>query len=121
MKNSLWLSTFLSFLSVGQAVGFPHLFRRQGESLTDGLPGWLWEVTGLGTALEATQWFLNDFVFPNPWPLTPSDDSDSTSRKDPQNDNGPDIELDNIVAPVTNLGDECKLVAWSGDQAPIVS
>lgn len=123
MKNFRWLLTFLIFLSAGHVVGSPHLSRRQGESLTDGLPGWLWDVTGLGTAVEVTHWFLNEFVPPNGWSPTPSDrpDSDSTSRKDPQDNLGSDIELDTIVAPVTNLGDECKPLAWSGDQASIVS
>lgn len=124
MKNSLWLlAAFLNFLPLGHGVGSPHLFRRQGESLTDGLPGWLWDATGLGTAVEATHSFLNDFVSPNGWPPTPSDlpDTDSTGGKDPQNNLGSDIELDTTAAPVENSGDGCKTAAWSDDQASIVS
>lgn len=123
MKNFLWLSTFLISPSVCHVAGSPHLFRRQDETVTDGLPGWLWEATGLDTASEATLWFLNDFVFPDGWPPpTPSDvpDTDSISRNDAQNNLGVDIELDTIVAPAENIGDECKPAAWSDDQASIV-
>lgn len=124
MKNSLWLLNFLNFLSVGNVAGSAHLYKRQGESLTDGLPGWLWDTTGLGAAVEATHSFLNDFVFPDIWP-PPSDipDADSTNRKDPQSkfEVAPDIELNTIAAPATNFGDECNPAAWSGEQASIVS
>lgn len=124
MKNSLWLLNSLNFLSVDHVVGSAHLYKRQGESLTDGLPGRLWDITGLGAAVEATHWFLNDFVFPDLWP-SPSNipDTHSTNRKDPQSNLGvgPDIELNSIAPPVNNFGDDCKPVAWSGDQASIVS
>lgn len=124
MKNSLWLSTFAVSLSVCHVAGSPHLFRRQSETLTDGLPGWLWEATGLDTALETAHWFLNDFVFPTGWmPPTPSDvpDKDSTSRNDAKINLGADIELDTTVAPAEDIGDECKTAAWSDNQASIVS
>lgn len=118
MKNSLWLLSSLNFLSVGNVAGSAYLHKRQGESLTDDMPGWLWDATGLGAAVEATHRFLNDFVFPDVWP-PPSDipDTDSTNRKDPQSNLGveADIELNTIA------GDECKPAALSGDQASIVS
>lgn len=119
---TLWLLNFLNFLSVvGNVAGSVHLHKRQGESLTDDMPAWLWDVTGLGAAVEATHWFLNDFVFPDLWP-PPSDspDTDSSNRKDPQSNHRvePDIELNTIAAPV---GDECKPATSSGDQASIVS
>lgn len=118
MKKSLWLLSSLNFLSVGNVAGSAHLHKRQGESLTDDMPGWLWDATGLGTAVHQ---FLNDFVFPDVWP-PPSDipDTDSTSREAPQSNLGvePDIELNTIAAPV---GHECKPAASSGDQALIVS
>lgn len=122
MKNSLWLLNSVNFLSVvGNVAGSAHLHKRQGESLTDDMPAWLWDATGLGAAVEATHRFLNDFVFPDVWP-PPSDipDTDSTNRKDPQSNFGvePDIELNTIAAPV---GDECNPATSSGDQASIVS
>lgn len=123
MKKSLWLNS-LNFLSVGNVAGSVHLYKRQGESLTDGMPGWLWDATGLRAAVEATHWFLNDFVFPDVI-SSPSDtaDTDLTNRNDPQSYHGvgPDIELNTIAAPIENFSDECKPATWSSDQASIVS
>lgn len=116
---TLWLLNSLNFLLVVQNVaGSAHIHKRQGESLTDDMPAWLW---GLGAAVEATHWFLNDFVFPDVRP-PPSDisDTDSTNRKDPQRNLRvePDIELNTIAAPIE---DECKPATSSGDQASVVS
>lgn len=122
---TLWLLNSLNFLSVvGNFTGSANLHKRQGESLTDDMPAWLWDVTGLGAAVEGTHWFLNDFVFLDVRP-PPSNipDTESTNRKDPQSNLSnlivePDIELNTIATP---FGDECKPATSFGDQASTVS
>lgn len=123
MRNSFSLLNFISLLSaVGNVAGSARLHKRQGESLTDDLPAWLWDATGLGAAVEGAQWFLNDFAIPDArLPPLKIPDTDSINRKDPQSNLGvePDIELNAIAAPAGD--EECKLATSYGDQASIVS
>lgn len=123
MKNSLWLLNSINLLSiVGNVAGAANFHKRQGELLTDDMPTWLWDATGLGAAVEGAHWFLNEFVIPDARP-PPSEtpDKDSIYRIDPQSNLGvePDIELNAIAAPA---GDEvCKPATSYGGQASIVS
>lgn len=110
MNNSFWLLNSINLLSVvGNVSGYTGLHKRQGESLTNDLPAWLWDATGLGAAIEGAQWFLNDFVIPDTGPSSLEiPDTDSSTRKDPLSNLGvePDIELNAIAAPAGD--EECK-------------
>lgn len=126
-KNPLPLLTFLFLLSNDHVVaGFPSdLFKRQapGESLTDGLPDWFWDgVTGLGKVTDEINGWANDFVLPDAPTSDPVAVPGTTipDGKNWQDDRGPDIQLE-IVAPVKDLGDDCKPATLPGEQGAMVS